>query len=111
MADRIFAELENLSNEMAENKHDYLQKIQQTPPPWTVMQKASFQPDIQELQGNLDDWKENIAKLEAKANVMRNDDDAKAEMFTRIDMVKNTKRALIKDLKKIILQGNSYINL
>uniref|UniRef100_A0A914Z2Y1 Integrase catalytic domain-containing protein n=1 Tax=Panagrolaimus superbus TaxID=310955 RepID=A0A914Z2Y1_9BILA len=111
MADRIFAELENLSNEMAENKHDYLQKIQQTPPPWTIMQKASFQPDIQELQGNLDDWKENIAKLEAKANVMRNDDDAKAEMFTRIDTVKNTKRALIKDLKKIILQGNSYINV
>uniref|UniRef100_A0A914XZ98 Uncharacterized protein n=1 Tax=Panagrolaimus superbus TaxID=310955 RepID=A0A914XZ98_9BILA len=112
MVERIFTEMQNIADELAENKADYLQLLDQSPPLWTNVQKVIFQARIHELQINIDSWKENVTKLESKANVMKNDDaTAKQEMFTRIDTVKQTQRSLLKDVKRIILEGTGYLRV
>uniref|UniRef100_A0A914YIU8 Uncharacterized protein n=1 Tax=Panagrolaimus superbus TaxID=310955 RepID=A0A914YIU8_9BILA len=106
MVERIFTEMQNIADELAENKADYLQLLVKSPPLWTNVQKVIFQARIHELQSNIDSWNENVTKLESKANVMKNDDaTAKQEMFTRIDTVKQTQRSLLKDVKRIILEA------
>uniref|UniRef100_A0AC35GHM8 Peptidase aspartic putative domain-containing protein n=1 Tax=Panagrolaimus sp. PS1159 TaxID=55785 RepID=A0AC35GHM8_9BILA len=111
MVDRIFGELDVLSDAIKDRKNDYLQKIQQTPPPWTEIQKVSFNARVQRLQKDLDTWDEHIGKIRSKANSMRNDDSDKAVLFFRMDSFNRLHQKLIDDITMIVLEGNGYLAL
>lgn len=111
MVDRIFSELDVLSDAIKDRKNDYLQKIQQTPPPWTEIQKVSFNARVQRLQKDLDTLDEHIGKIRSKANSMRNDDSDRAVLFFRMDSFNRLHQKLIDDITMIVLEGNGYLAL
>uniref|UniRef100_A0AC35GDM5 Peptidase aspartic putative domain-containing protein n=1 Tax=Panagrolaimus sp. PS1159 TaxID=55785 RepID=A0AC35GDM5_9BILA len=111
MANRIFNQLDALINAIKQRQNDYEQRLQQTQPPWTEIQKVTFKARLKRLHGDLEMWKDYIETLETKANHMLNNDAEKPRLFNCIDEWKIANQPLFDDITLLILEGEGYLEL
>uniref|UniRef100_A0A914P8Y5 Uncharacterized protein n=1 Tax=Panagrolaimus davidi TaxID=227884 RepID=A0A914P8Y5_9BILA len=109
MANRIFNQLDALINAIKQRQNNYEQRLQQTQPPWTEIQKVTFKARLKRLHGDLEMWKDYIETLETKAS--HNNDAEKPRLFTRIDGWKIANQPLFDDITLLILEGEGYLEL
>uniref|UniRef100_A0A914YV13 Gag protein n=1 Tax=Panagrolaimus superbus TaxID=310955 RepID=A0A914YV13_9BILA len=113
MVDRIFTYLDRSINELREQKNEYTNLFQQHPAPWSNVIKVMFRAQLKILQESMTYWDECLTRLENKAGNMRNDDGEKQKLLDRIDEHSNDAghRLLKREVSKIILEGEGYLEL